>query len=140
MPYFRTILALVALLIAVELVVTVWVVAGNDWSPPDLVGSAHAQIDEPPKGPDNDNKGDKGKAPGQQKGGATNPEPRPPNPEPRPPNPEPRPEPSPPPPPPERDEPPILNAGGPSEGPVPMMPDGGCPKEFPVQRGGACFR
>jgi hypothetical protein len=34
----------------------------------------------------------------------------------------------------------LFKAGGPSEGPVPTMPDGGCPKEFPVQRGGACFR
>ena len=34
----------------------------------------------------------------------------------------------------------LMKAGGPSEGPVPLMPDGGCPKEFSAQRGGACFR
>jgi plastocyanin len=34
----------------------------------------------------------------------------------------------------------LMKAGGPSEGPVPLTPDGGCPKEFPAQRGGACFR
>ena len=33
-----------------------------------------------------------------------------------------------------------LNSGGPSEGPVPEMPGGGCPQEFPVEIGGACFR
>ncbi len=34
----------------------------------------------------------------------------------------------------------LFKAGGPTEGPVPTMPGGGCPKEFPVERGGACFR
>src|SRR3954471_11111680 len=33
----------------------------------------------------------------------------------------------------------ILNSGGPSEGPVPVMLDGSCPKEFPVQVERACF-
>jgi hypothetical protein len=27
----------------------------------------------------------------------------------------------------------------PKEGPVPPMPGGGCPKEFPVSSGGACY-
>ncbi|MGH3087434.1 MAG: hypothetical protein ACRDSJ_08970 [Rubrobacteraceae bacterium] len=32
----------------------------------------------------------------------------------------------------------LLDAGGPSSGPVPLMPDGECPKEFPVKKGAAC--
>jgi hypothetical protein len=32
----------------------------------------------------------------------------------------------------------LLEAGGPTDGPVPAMPGGGCPKEYPVERGGAC--
>ena len=32
----------------------------------------------------------------------------------------------------------LLEAGGPTDGPVPAMPDGGCPKEYPVERSGAC--
>jgi hypothetical protein len=33
----------------------------------------------------------------------------------------------------------LFNAGGPKSGPLPLMPDGSCPKEFPVKRDGACF-
>jgi hypothetical protein len=33
----------------------------------------------------------------------------------------------------------LLDAGGPSSGPLPLMPDGGCPREFPVMRDGACY-
>jgi hypothetical protein len=33
----------------------------------------------------------------------------------------------------------LLDAGGPSSGPVPLMPDGGCPREFPTMRDGACY-
>ena len=33
----------------------------------------------------------------------------------------------------------LLDAGGPSSGPLPLMPDGGCPREFPAMRGGACY-
>lgn len=33
----------------------------------------------------------------------------------------------------------LLEAGGSEEGPAPMMPDGSCPKEFPVDSGGACY-
>lgn len=33
----------------------------------------------------------------------------------------------------------LMNAGGPVSGPVPLMPAGGCPEEYPVERGGACF-
>ena len=32
----------------------------------------------------------------------------------------------------------LLEAGGPGEGPVPPMPGGGCPKEYPLQKGEAC--
>jgi hypothetical protein len=77
-------------------------------------------------------------------GPAPQPSPPPPTPQPSPPTPQPppsppRPQPSPPtsllPPP-----APPFNAGGPQDGPLPLMPDGGCPKEFPVKRDGACFR
>jgi hypothetical protein len=34
---------------------------------------------------------------------------------------------------------PLMNAGGPTEGPVPLMPAGKCPREFPVQQGAACY-
>jgi len=50
-----------------------------------------------------------------------------------PPSPPPAPIPSPP-----IDEGELMNAGGPREGPVPLMPGGGCPEEFPTKRGGAC--
>ena len=33
----------------------------------------------------------------------------------------------------------LLEAGGPSSSPVPLMPDGGCPREFPTMRDGACY-
>jgi hypothetical protein len=33
----------------------------------------------------------------------------------------------------------LFNAGGPKSGPVPLMPDGSCPAEFPTQQGGACY-
>jgi hypothetical protein len=32
----------------------------------------------------------------------------------------------------------LLEAGGPTDGPVPVMPGGGCPEEYPVERSGAC--
>jgi hypothetical protein len=34
----------------------------------------------------------------------------------------------------------LLEAGGPASGPVPLMPGGGCPVEYPVQRGDVCYR
>jgi hypothetical protein len=34
----------------------------------------------------------------------------------------------------------ILGSGGPKNGSVPLMPGGGCPDEYPVERGGACYR
>jgi hypothetical protein len=37
-------------------------------------------------------------------------------------------------------EPTILNSGGPKHGPVPLMPDGRCPAEYPVERDGLCYR
>jgi len=33
----------------------------------------------------------------------------------------------------------LLEAGGPTDGPVPAIPGGGCPKEYPVERGGVCY-
>ena len=33
----------------------------------------------------------------------------------------------------------LFNAGGPSTGPVPLMPDGSCPVEYPVEQNGACY-
>lgn len=38
-----------------------------------------------------------------------------------------------------RDEGELMKAGGPSSGPVPAMPGGGCPEEFSQERGGACY-
>jgi hypothetical protein len=34
----------------------------------------------------------------------------------------------------------LLEAGGPQDGPAPMLPSGGCPEEFPVEQGNACYR
>lgn len=34
----------------------------------------------------------------------------------------------------------LLEAGGPEDGPVPALPGGGCPAEFPVEQGNACYR
>ena len=34
---------------------------------------------------------------------------------------------------------PQFKAGGAEAGPVPLMPSGGCPKEFPVKKGSACY-
>ena len=33
----------------------------------------------------------------------------------------------------------LMNAGGPTTGPVPMMANGSCPRELPVKRDGACY-
>ena len=33
----------------------------------------------------------------------------------------------------------LLEAGGPEDGPVPALPGGGCPAEFPVEQGDACY-
>jgi hypothetical protein len=33
----------------------------------------------------------------------------------------------------------LLEAGGPTSGPLPLMPDGGCPREFPIMRDEACY-
>lgn len=34
----------------------------------------------------------------------------------------------------------LMEAGGPTDGPVPVMPGGGCPEEYPVEEAGACRR
>ncbi len=33
----------------------------------------------------------------------------------------------------------LFDAGGPAAGPVPPMPDGSCPPEFPTKQNGACY-
>lgn len=34
---------------------------------------------------------------------------------------------------------PLFESGGPEDGPVPPMPGGGCPEEFPVEKAGGCY-
>ena len=34
----------------------------------------------------------------------------------------------------------LFDSGGPENGPVPLMPDDGCPAEFPVERAGLCYQ
>jgi hypothetical protein len=34
----------------------------------------------------------------------------------------------------------LYDSGGPENGPVPLMPDGGCPAEFPVERASLCYQ
>jgi hypothetical protein len=34
----------------------------------------------------------------------------------------------------------LFDSGGPENGPVPLMPDGGCPAEFSVERAGLCYQ
>ncbi len=89
-----------------------------------------------------------GGGPADGKGGSTTPSPSP-SPSP-PPTPTPAPAQSPPPPPlpapppqpapaPPPDSGTLFKAGGPMTGPVPAMPSGKCPKEFPNKRGEACY-
>ena len=33
----------------------------------------------------------------------------------------------------------LMNAGGPTAGPIPKMPDGSCPPEFPAVQDDACY-
>ncbi len=33
----------------------------------------------------------------------------------------------------------LFDSGGPSNGPVPLMPDSSCPVEYPVKHNGACY-
>ena len=40
---------------------------------------------------------------------------------------------------PNRDRGALMDAGGPAAGPVPLMPGGGCPGEYPVRRHDACY-
>ena len=57
-------------------------------------------------------------------------------------SPPPKPKPSPQPKPPPKPEPKRahLDSGGPENGGVPLMPDGGCPAEFPSRRGSLCYQ
>ena len=34
---------------------------------------------------------------------------------------------------------PLFTSGGPEDGPVPPMPGGGCPPEYPVEKGDGCY-
>jgi hypothetical protein len=34
----------------------------------------------------------------------------------------------------------LFDSGGPENGPVPLMPNGGCPAEFSVERAGLCYQ
>jgi hypothetical protein len=38
------------------------------------------------------------------------------------------------------DEPPLFVSGGPEDGPVPAIPGGGCPPEYPLKENGGCWR
>ena len=108
-PYFRPILAVVALLIVAEGLVGLWLVAErNGWHLSGLDSDpAYAQATTPKT--------------------TTTPRPTPrPTPEP---TPQPQPNPG-----------PAFNAGGPPKGPVPVMPGGDCPQEFPAKKGNACYR
>ena len=49
------------------------------------------------------------------------------------------PKPTPPPNPAPQPNPDLFDAGGPTIGPAPLMPDGGCPKEYPIKRADACY-
>jgi hypothetical protein len=40
---------------------------------------------------------------------------------------------------PDQERSPLMDAGGPAAGPVPLMPGGGCPQEYPVRRHDACY-
>jgi hypothetical protein len=51
-----------------------------------------------------------------------------------------RPEPTPSPSPTPQPNPDLFDSGGPENGPVPLMPDGGCPPEFPAEQAGLCYR
>ena len=54
-----------------------------------------------------------------------------------PPSPQPSPQPSPPPT--STDSGELFKAGGPNDGPMPLMKGGSCPQEFPDRRGNACY-
>ena len=56
-------------------------------------------------------------------------------------SPPPKPKPSPKPKPPPKPKPKgnLFDSGGPTVGPAPLMPDGGCPKEYPIKRADACY-
>jgi hypothetical protein len=53
------------------------------------------------------------------------------------PTPEPTPKPTPSPTP--QPNPDLFDSGGPTIGPAPLMPGGGCPKEYPIKRADACY-
>ncbi len=38
------------------------------------------------------------------------------------------------------ERPPLFESGGPVEGPAPLMPNGACPPEYPIEKGDGCHR
>ena len=38
------------------------------------------------------------------------------------------------------EEPPLFASGGPGNGPAPLMPNGTCPPEYPIEKGDGCHR
>jgi hypothetical protein len=38
------------------------------------------------------------------------------------------------------EEPPLFESGGPVDGPAPLMPNGACPPEYPIEKGDGCHR
>lgn len=117
-------------LLAVEGVVALGVIADrNDLSLPGMLSTGYPQNEDEPI--NEGNLDEPGSPPGQTKSLG----------EPTSPRGQPKSNPAPPPPPlptPPQGE--LVKAGGSSEGPVPKLPGGGCPKEYPEQRGDACFR
>ena len=144
--YFRKILYVLVVLMALEGIVAVWVVAARHWDLAGLdISAAYAQQPDdegsPPEDdlseddlsaddPSEDTGPPPGQPPNQPNGAQPKSAPSAPRPAPTP-QPTPQPDPSP-------GE--LFNAGGPSEGPVPAMPGGDCPKEYPLQQGSACYR
>jgi len=67
------------------------------------------------------------------------PTPEPTTPPPATPEPAAKPKPAPPPNPAPQQNPDLFDAGGPTIGPAPLMPDGSCPKEYPRKRADTCY-
>lgn len=80
-----------------------------------------------------------GDRPDDSKGGSTTPSPSP-SPIPPPASKSPSPAPKTPTPAPQPEGGTLMNAGGPTIGPMPMVPNGSCPREFPTVRDSACYQ
>lgn len=108
-----------------------------DQDEPGLNEPGDTQGPGPKTGPDGP-KTTPGPKTGPDDGPKTNPSPPPPPP----PTPPPLPPPTPPPPPPNPGNQggTLFEAGGADYGPVPLMPNGGCPREYPVKRSKGCYQ